>query len=149
MFTTHFRGSRSLNYYFLGFTRYDQMNFARSWNKYLFAASHFVELFFVLFFIWVFPMVASFSMLKDYHLVANPASKMKKNRKLARCSKSFLFNCFKDEHYCVAFHLDKPESQKVCKPKMSTILLRSRQHLRPNKKYYLMREEWLDYDLGA
>ena len=38
-------------------------------------------------------MVASFSVVKDYHLVANPASKMKKNSKLARCSKSFLFNC--------------------------------------------------------
>ena len=51
-------------------------------------------------------MVASFSMVKDYHLVANPASKMKKNRKLARCSNSFLFNCFKDEYYCVAFHIN-------------------------------------------
>ena len=57
-------------------------------------------------------MVASFSMVKDYHLVANPASKMKKNRKLARCSKSFLFNCFKDEYYCVAFHINKTRITK-------------------------------------
>ena len=57
-------------------------------------------------------MVASFSMVKDYHLVANPASKMKKNRKLARCSKSFLFNCFTDEYYCVAFHINKTRITK-------------------------------------
>ena len=52
--------NKSLIYYFPGFTRYDQLNFARSWNKYLFAASYSVELFFVLFFILVFQMVASF-----------------------------------------------------------------------------------------